>query len=131
MAKDDKDSEEDIKEIPSFSSSKKKPIKFRIDEDVFECVPSVGGGLLHEMMQDSVKLSDVSKKDDRTKAVRLGQDYTHKVMSFLDEVLLPESQERFAQRLKSVQEPIEYPQVFEVYTYLIQEYSKGRPTTPS
>jgi hypothetical protein len=51
-------------------------------------------------------------------------------MAFLDQVLLPESAQRFADRLRSVTEPIDLYQVQDVLRFLIGRYS-GRPTEPS
>lgn len=53
----------------------------------------------------------------------------HEVMTMLDELLLPDSAVRFAERMKSKTEPIDLGQVMEVFQWLIGQYG-DRPTTP-
>jgi hypothetical protein len=123
-------------EIKSFNSPgrSKDMIQFQIDEDIFNAVPSIGGVILREMLDQSVELASVVAEGvNNSNAAVLGRqakEYSYKVVSFLDQVLTEESSQRFAERLRSVTEPIELNQVYAVYMWLLEQYS-GRPTMPS
>lgn len=107
-------------------------LKFKINDDIFYAVPRVGGAFIREIIEDATNLSGIGGKNvDQLpqESVDKIQSYTGKVMAFLDLVMLPESQQRFAERLRSIDEPIELTQVHQVYNWLISEYSK-RPTQP-
>lgn len=119
-------------ELKAFSSPKREPIRFRIDDDVFEAVPAIGGFLISEILDESVRFSRTFASAPGSNELNdAAKEYNLRVTTFLDTVLLPDSALRLAERLRSVTEPIEMAQVYEVYTWLIQQYSKGRPTTPS
>src|SRR5262252_9308375 len=70
---------------------------------------------------------------EMSKAARLGMNSTRGVLTFLQDVLRPESAERWAANMKAkgTPEAISLAQCVAVYRALIQEYSGSRPTTPS
>jgi hypothetical protein len=122
------------------------PLEFKIDGDVFQAVPTLNaeqqiqavslmnnigvaeldGLALQNIDGSSATLSDVERAraiaTDANKAVLT-------MMTMLDELLLPASAARFAERMKSKTEPIDLEQAMGVFQYLISEYG-DRPTTP-
>lgn len=118
--------------MKDFTFDRPENLQFKINDDIFYAVPRVGGAFIREIIEETTSLGNIagSGADQVSQeSVNKLQSYTGKVMTFLDMVLLPESQQRFAERLRSVDEPIELTQVYQVYNWLISEYSK-RPTQP-
>lgn len=123
-------------EIRDFSLPKQETLKFKIDDDVFEAVPIVGAQVLRDItnMSDLIQLqgldtSSVTKEQLEAMA-EVANQHTARTMQFLDLVLLPDSAARFAERLRSSDEPITIQQTYEVWRWLIERYS-ARPTPPS
>lgn len=92
------------------------PIAFKIDEDDFLAVPSIPG---EEMLALVAKMKNLTEEDE------LQALYT-----FLDLVLLPESAELFATRMRSKEHPIDLATAIAVVDDLTAEYT-NRPTGAS
>jgi hypothetical protein len=128
------------KEVKDFTGTvDREPLRFKIDDDVFEAVPRVGAELFRDVINagNVADLAELQGKDlsDLTneQAAKLAQTVnlqTEKAMMFLDTVLLPDSALRFAERLRSATEPITFTQAYDVWRWLLGEYG-GRPTEPS
>ena len=124
-----------------------KPIEFKIDADVFQAVPVLNAdmqlkaiSLMNRMGTSQLDGITIEKMDpvnatvadvERAKSVaETANNAALEVMTMLDELLLPASAARFAERMKSKTEPIDFVQVIEVFQYLIGQYG-DRPTSPS
>lgn len=131
-----------MSEIKDFSkSSSKEPLRFKIDDDIFEASPAIGAELFREIAsgsaQDAAGLSAISgvkpgeySPDQMKLAATALDSQSSRAVAFLDAVLLPDSAARFAERLRSSVDPISLGQMYEVWGWLIEQYS-GRPTQPS
>lgn len=102
-------------ETKDFTNRDKHPdVRFTIDDDVFVAV-----GVAPAMAMLDVSL--VNKAEDLEK-IRI-------ILEFLDQVLMPDSAARFAERLKSPLAPIEINQAADVAVWLMQEvYAPNRPS---
>lgn len=122
------------------------PIEFKIDGDVFQAVATLnadqkihaislvnalGAAQLDGLALGNIDPANASQRDvERARSIAQEADKAvGEVMNLLDELLLPQSAERFAERMKSKTEPIELEQVFEIFQWLIGEYG-DRPTSP-
>lgn len=119
-------------------------IKFKIDGDVFEAVSDVPASLMSDMMDLSgqfgftqlnaatLDTDDVSPENiERLQGMASqAQQQTSRLLSFLDQVLLPESALLFAERLRSTEKPITLPDAFNTWRWLVEQYG-GRPTMQS
>lgn len=103
-------------DMPDFTvAHPTEPKRFRVDGDVFECAAVLPAGASRDLVS-------IAGADLHTQVTLLG--------SFLDSVMLPDSAERFARRMRDPLHPITDDQVGDVIVWLIKEYGK-RPTTPS
>lgn len=122
--------------MKDFSLPKQETIKFKIDNDTFEAVPIVGAQILRDItnMSELVKLQNLDTttmdREQLEAMAEVATQHTARTMQFLDQVLLPDSAARFAERLRSAEEPITIQQSYEVWRWLIEQYS-ARPTQPS
>lgn len=120
-----------------------EPIPFKIDDDVFHAYPEIGGGLLMDTISfeglDQLQQLTEGDLDNLTQTqmadmMRITQGQTTKMMHFMDVVLLPESAERFAARMRAAGggdvKPITLTQCFQVARWLMGKYG-NRPTEPS
>lgn len=120
-----------MQDMPDFSSSAStEVIKFRIDGDIFEAFADVGADIIMDVTKPVV----IGQKENATQEELLemaekAHEFNLSCMHFLQEVLLPSSRDRFAERLRSATEPITVRQALDVYRFLIQQYS-NRPTQP-
>lgn len=102
-------------EIKNFTKMDKKDnVPFQIDDDTFVAVSSAPAMAV-------LDVAAVNKATDMDK-IRI-------ILEFLDQVLLPDSAERFAERLRSAAEPITIDQAASIAVWLMEEvYSPERPT---
>ena len=103
-----------ITTIPDFSI-RKPPRQFRIDSDTFH-VPAVLPAAV------AVEFSRMTKMNPNEQFLAIGE--------VLDIVMLPESAELFARRMRDPSNPIGVEHIAEVVQWLMQEYG-DRPTQPS
>lgn len=98
---------------------KRTEIKFKIDEDVFEAAPAIPADILTNFV---VKFADV----ENLPALKRVEALTE----VLGMVLKPASFERFQERKKDRENPIELEQINDVIVWLMEQYGQ-RPTMPS
>lgn len=106
-------------DIQDFTRSKPR-ILFRIDDDVFECVPA---------------LPVLSLIDFATMAEKVGEDVLasearEMFVAMFDLVLTDSSALRFTERLSSKSEPISMEQATDIVPYVMEKYGM-RPPMPS
>lgn len=109
-------------DIPDFSRPKTEPLRFRIDQDVFECaatLPAAGTRLLVTM----------AAAGDATIDTAVASAQLSMLGDFLDMVLMPESAKRFAERMGDPGNPINDDQISAVLKWLVEQYGQ-RPTMP-
>lgn len=122
------------------------PLEFKVDGDTFQAaavlnadqkmkaislVNSLGTTQLDGIALGAIDPNNATQADvERARNIASAADTAAlEVMGILDELLLPESAKRFAERMKSKTEPIELEQVFDIFQWLISEYGQ-RPTSP-
>lgn len=122
------------------------PIEFKIDGDVFQAVPTLNAdqqiqavSLINMVGTTELEGEAIANIDpvnatafdiERAKGVASAAgDAVLKIMVMLDELLLPDSAKRFAERMKSKTEPIDLEQVMGVFQWLVSSYGE-RPTSP-
>lgn len=101
--------------MKTFDTPVLKPIEFSIDGDVFHASPVCPAGTL----VDITSVVNAESQGEQLNAV----------MDFLDQVLVPDSAELFAERLRSAERAISIQQATEVFQFLLESYNKGFPTT--
>lgn len=104
--------------MKDFSIERKPDLEFKIGEDTFYAVGDTPGGVILDLAEIGNTTEGVSK--------------TSAISEFLDNVLLPESADLFASRLRDAKNPITFEQVIAVFEWLLEEYVGGeeavRPT---
>jgi hypothetical protein len=100
----------------------RRPVRFKIDDDVFDAAPAMPAQTAFEFL---AAVQDISKVEGTAAGgkVRL-------IVDTFKKILKPASAERFEQRMGDVDQPIEIPQVVEIMLWLLGEYGL-RPTRPS
>lgn len=99
---------------------KRKRLDFTIDGDLFEAAPALPGDVFAEFVtlyNGRIDTEEYQQQHDLLKQA-------------LSLVLLPDSYERFAARLKDRANPIDDDQMSDVVMWLLEEYAM-RPTQPS
>lgn len=98
-----------------FTEEAQPPLEFKIGPDVFYAVRDCPAGTIVDLAQ-MVRAAD-------------GSDKLQAVMKFFDQVLRSESIERFAQRIRSADQPITFKVLMAVFEALLGEYTaEVRPT---
>lgn len=114
------------KDLGSFGSSGDEAselITFTIEPDVFYAAAECPGGTIMDLAAVVKSTDDVDKLDA--------------VMRFFDQILLPDSAELFAARLRSSAKPITFGTAIEVFEKLVEAYTgnvrptEDRPSSPS
>lgn len=102
-------------EIKSFTKiDRRDNVKFQVDDDVFEAVGTA----------PAMAILDVSAVNQAE-----GLDKIRTILSFLDQVLVPDSAVRFAERLSSAEAPIDIDQAASIAVWLMEGvYATERPT---
>ena len=101
-------------------SRKRKRLDFTIDDDTFEAASALPGDVFAEMVALHNSAADAQSFQDQHDLIK----------DALRIALLPESWERFAERLKDKVNPIDDDQASDVVIWLMEEYGV-RPTQPS
>jgi hypothetical protein len=104
-------------EIKDFTK-KRKPLQFKVDDDLFDAVPTIPADTMIEFAE-SMSSADPTKM---TPAEMVGA-----LRRVIEMVLMPESLARFKARMKNQANPIDMEQLDEVVTWLFEEYGM-RPT---
>lgn len=102
-------------------SKKRKDITFRVDDDVFQAARGVPAEVLLDFATEFAGMETTATVDQQLKAFR----------SMLEVVLVPESLERFSQRMRDRANPIEIDQVEEIVTWLMEQYGLRPTEVPS
>jgi hypothetical protein len=98
----------------------RKPLRFRVDADVFEAIPALPTLLAFELQGIADRIRSAPDSDARRAAL----------LEVFGSILLPSSLERFVERLGSVTEPIDPTQLIGIVQGLVGTYAR-RPTPPS
>jgi len=96
------------------SATNAEAVTFRIGSDIFEAAKECPTGVL-------LSMASIAAEE--------GGNAVAGTMDFLDSVMLPESRERFAVRMRDAQNPISLGVVTELVQWLVEIYT-GRPTVP-
>lgn len=91
-----------------------EPIRFKVNNDIFEAVASLPGAYVRELTSLVKGSGGVEELDNSAKL--------DAVFNFLDKILLPGSAERFAERMNSKTEPIGFKQVVNIFSDLLADY---------
>lgn len=94
-----------------FSTPPVPPIKFTIDGDEFFAAGECPGGTVTD-------LAAVSAAEGENEAEQL-----QVAMAFFDQVLLPDSAELFAERLRDPKRPITLQKAMKIFTWLMEIYT--------
>lgn len=117
----------------------RETIKFKVDDDVFEAYPEIGGQVLmpaisldglDDLVGQSPSSVQAMSTEEQSRAASAASKQTVRALQFMDTVLLPDSSARFAERMRSVEEPITLEQAFQIWRWLLSQYG-ARPTEPS
>ncbi len=100
---------------------KRKPVRFRIDGDLFQAAPALPAGVAFEFAELAGQLQEQGR--DRVAEARAA-------MGLFEKILYPDSYRRFTERMHSIEEPIDPGQLFMVVSGLMARYGL-RPTEPS
>jgi hypothetical protein len=98
----------------------RRPVRFRIDHDVFEAIPALPAMAAFELSEIGERLRDAPTPAARRAAL----------LEVFGAILAPSSLERFVARLGSPSEPIDAAQLIRVIQGLLGHYGL-RPTPPS
>lgn len=98
-------------------TKKRDDIAFRIDDDVFRAAPGVPAEVLMDFATQFTGMGPATPVDEQLKAFR----------AVFELVLLPESLERFTERMRDRRNPIEIDQCEDIITWLMERYGL-RPT---
>jgi hypothetical protein len=99
---------------------KRKRLPFTIDDDTFEAAPALPGDVYAEFVTIYNSTSDVETYQQQHDLLKRA----------LQLALLDESYQRFTNRLKDKERPIDDDQMADVVLWLLEEYGM-RPTQPS
>lgn len=105
-------------EIKDFSTPTRE-VKFKIDEDIFNAVPDIAGGLLIDFAVHAASLSEAELESQP-------QIFT----AMFDLVLFDDSAKLFTERMRDKNRPITISQAMDVVNWLMEQYGM-RPTQPS
>lgn len=104
-------------EVMDFSS-RRRSIKFRVDEDIFEAAPDIAAELALMYSEQ------VERLDDKTATA---DDQRNAIHALFRMVLFPESAEKFIARLSDQRNPIGHQKITRITQWLFEEYGL-RPT---
>lgn len=96
-----------------FTTDPVPPITFKIDDDIFYAAGECPGGTVTDLA-----LVATSEDDDEENTEQL-----QLAMAFFDQVLLPESAQLFAERLRDPQRPITLQKAMKIFTWLMGKYT--------
>lgn len=104
--------------MKDFSIDRKPDLEFKVSDDVFYAVGDTPGGVI----LDLANMANAAEGESKAGAIT----------DFLDGVLLPDSAELFAERMRDTSNPITFGQLIAIFEWLLEEYTggieAGRPT---
>lgn len=98
----------------------RKPVKFRVDDDIFEAVPALPTMTAFELTGVGDKMRDAATPEERREAF----------LEVFGKILKPASLDRFIERLSDSDQPIDPAQLIAIVQGLLSRYGL-RPTSPS
>lgn len=104
-------------------SAPKDPIRFKVDDDIFEASPEISAGLVIEFAEKAEMFDKVNDED------LVPREILNILVNFFDDMLLPESAEAMARRMKDKKNPIGLERLLSIFQWLLGEYGL-RPTEP-
>jgi hypothetical protein len=107
-------------EIRDFTK-KRDDITFRIDDDIFHAARGVPAEVLMDFASQFSGMSLATPVDEQLKAFR----------GVFELVLLPESLQRFNERMRDRENPIEIDQCEDIVTWLMERYGLRPTVLPS
>lgn len=107
-----------MSEIKDFSKTR-KPIQFRVDDDVFDAAPSIPAEVMIQFAEGFTSMNP----DQMNPAEVVGA-----LRRVIEVVLDPQSLARFQERMRDPQNPIDMDQLDQIVQWLFEEYGL-RPTT--
>lgn len=124
-------------EIRDFSRQRRTEApRFKIDDQVFEAIPEPPPAAVLEVtdvgdLVELVGIDPATATQAQLAKLQQGMRATQlKAVEFLDTVLTEESAQRFAELLRSKNNPVSFQQIQDIVQWLITEYG-DRPTVPS
>lgn len=108
-------------EVRDFTRAR-RPVRFKIDGDVFEAAPAMPAQVAFEFLA-------VVQGIGRTEGAEAGARVRLIVDTF-KKILKPTSAQLFEERMADIDQPIEIPQIIEVMLWLLERYGL-RPQRPS
>lgn len=101
--------------MKDFTQERAEALEFKIDDDVFYATGDLPGGVISDM-------AAIMMLDDNGEKLKV-------IMDFLDDALLPESAELFAERMRDPSNPITFNQAMEIFEWIIETLTENvRPT---
>lgn len=101
--------------MKDFTAERSDPVEFMVNDDVFYASGDLPGGMIGDLAAVML-LNDTGEK-------------LSTIMTFLDNALLEESAELFAQRMRDPNNPITFTQAMAIFEWLIEELTENvRPT---
>lgn len=117
---------EDVVRFMDFSSSP-EPVKFKVDDDVFEAYRVLSIPSLQEAVKVMKMIGDL-KMDDPNSEETIAK--MEKFIQIFDALLIEESAERFKARALGKENPIGLKQIIGIISWLLEVYG-FRPTQQS
>lgn len=109
----------------------RQPKRVKIEPDVFDCALKLPAGVVQDIM-DLRRLMGIVQRSQAAGNVDTDsvEEMNRKLFGMLDVILLPESAELFAKRMRDPVNPIDTDDISRFVAWVIEEYGE-RPTTPS
>lgn len=105
-----------------FTTDPVPPISFKVDDDIFYAAGEAPGGTVTDLALASRGVGD--DEDDDGEQLQVA-------MSFFDQVLLPESADLFARRLRDPEQPISLQKAMKIFAWLMGRYTDFPTQEPS
>lgn len=106
-----------------------KPVRFKIDTDVFECVPALGVDGIQEIVQ---VFRGTQSDDDETAGTQIDKiaAMIGRIREAFKLFLLPDSYTLFLHKLGDRKNPVDVKMLLDITQWIVEIYTK-RPTEPS
>lgn len=111
----------------------RKPRRFKLDPDVFECAAKLPAGVVQDV--SALRKGVLLIQSQQAAGIEPDEEFVERLnttfFGMLDVILLRESAERFAKRMRDPENPIDTEDIQRFIAWVIEAYGGGRPTTPS
>lgn len=105
-------------------SSRKKPIPFYVDDDLFYAAATIPAGVLIDMGNIKQQLAHAVKDESK------GKEQLNTLLEVFKIVFISDSYDLLVKRLYDVENPIDLAVLLDVMQWLFGEKYGGRPTQP-